>query len=430
MTRILLNPITNHLTTSLDNCRQELLIAVPFMSSFAKTILTEKRLTNIRVKRIITRFDSSSIHTFDLDTMQYLLKHDVEIYFNNDIHLKLYIYDDEGLITSSNLTQNGFENKIELSSTIAKEDITQCKEIFNHIYESSKHNVITSSLIEKNYEKFLLLKKRNSYKRPSSLKNKPVVTNTEIDINKIIPILIRKNNDYTDLSEKLYTLNLQRDSLLKSILSHGLKKSMFYVDKGCSDRESTIHYQIVHGVASKIEGSGLREDHFKDVSKSSQFFQMISYIFPPSIGEENWNLDNKEQMEEYCHGIFDFDIKQYKETMPIRLASYFYPEYFYPVFKLEHFEGICQAFGLQSKYENKGERLFQYTTFLDSKLESIPYNRHVKMKIAYQIYYIFILKQELRAGMNLDDILNKYLKKWERDLLITGNQILAEIEKQ
>ena len=169
---ILLNPITNHVLDSLSKCKEELLIAVPFISRFAKSILTQDDLVKIKSKKLITCFDEHNLNSFELETLKYLIENNVEIIFNNNIHLKLYLFDNEGIITSSNLTKSGFEDSIELTSTIESVNIEKSRTLFNQLWKQSENNIITLELIEKNYPKYLLLKKRTSYikKKKLSLK--------------------------------------------------------------------------------------------------------------------------------------------------------------------------------------------------------------------------------------------------------------------
>jgi len=64
--QILPNPITEHFLHQLYNCNDELLIAVPFISSFIPLALKRKDLDKIKIKRLITRFDEYNLNSFEL----------------------------------------------------------------------------------------------------------------------------------------------------------------------------------------------------------------------------------------------------------------------------------------------------------------------------------------------------------------------------
>ncbi len=426
MTRqVITNPITSEFKKQLQNCSSELLIAVPFISSFAKVILPENDINRIKTKRLITCFDENNINSFELETLKYLLDRGFKILYNNSIHLKLYLFENTGFITSSNMTKGGFENNIEITSIIIDKEFNKAKHIFSELWNKSISNEITKDLIEYNYSKYLLLKKRAKYKKSDKSKieysNK---INYEFDIQSIIDKLFEAKEDYTRIIGGAYKANKEREKLIQNI-SKGFKNH-FYVPKGHEKREETLHYQIVHGEESKVSGSGLRESHFQEVASSNKLDELIAYLFPPSIGKSNWNLNDDEIFREYCNGIFDFQISQYSITMPIRLASFFYPEYFIPIFRLDQLEDICIILGYNGNPKSKGDKLFEYNKFLIHRMQLIPYDNYVKMNIAYQIYYIVKLKRGFKNGFTFEEIKDVYTKKWQRNLLESGVRIINE----
>ena len=162
---VLKNPITNSVKVSVNNSLKCINIAVPFISSFVKTILNQDNTKIVADKKIITRFDDSFINSFDLPTLKTLLNLGFVMKFDNTIHLKLYITDNEAYVTSSNLTKGGFEDNIELTVKIEKESTDNCKIIFNEIWNNCGDNNITYDLIEANQGKYEWLKKREEYAR-------------------------------------------------------------------------------------------------------------------------------------------------------------------------------------------------------------------------------------------------------------------------
>ena len=85
--KIYFNPITKIVSESINESKKEFFIAVPFISSFAKSILNEERLSKIKSKKLLTCFNEFNLNSFDLDTLSFLLANGVEIRFNNEIAL-------------------------------------------------------------------------------------------------------------------------------------------------------------------------------------------------------------------------------------------------------------------------------------------------------------------------------------------------------
>lgn len=157
--KILKNPITEHIQNAVNKSKSKLNFAVPFLNSFALTVLNQNSLKHISDKRLITRFDSSCLVSFDIPVLEKLIELGFKIRYNNDIHLKLYITDSETFVTSSNLTKGGFENNIELTVKVDIENHSNCSTIFEEIWHNSE-NEITKELLKDNLDKYYLLKKK------------------------------------------------------------------------------------------------------------------------------------------------------------------------------------------------------------------------------------------------------------------------------
>lgn len=189
-----------------------------------------------------------------------------------------------------------------------------------------------------------------------------------------------------------------------------------------------MFYIFTYGVEKDLAGTGLREKQFKTAFEHPNFRKVIEYIYPEIIGMKPWNFSDKQELKEFCTGIFDFDIPNYKETLPIRLASYFYPEQFLPFFKLEHLEKVTKAFGVDIKAETHGDRLYAYNSFLADEMKALPYNNYLKSHIAYQIMYVFELYTGLLDGEKYNDICKKHKEKWKLRLIEKGMNILIKLK--
>jgi len=425
--KIYFNPITQIISESISKSVKELSIAVPFISNFAKLILTKERLSKIESKKLLTCFNEFNLNSFDLDTLSYLLANGVEIRFNNDIHLKIYLFEKSGFVSSSNLTKSGFENSVEITSTIEKENLFECKEFFNKLWQSSKDQIITEELIEENYPKYLLLKKRTKYKKPKQIKiNSKKISISNIEIGDLIDYLFKAEQDFSYLNDNAFEANKDRENI-KSRIKRGFDVDDFYIPKGGEKREESLYYKLMYGREGFIAGTGLRESQFREPFENEKFPEIISYIYPPIIGKEEWNLNDDDTFQEYCNGIFEYRIPQYAETLPIRLASYFYPKNFLPIFKLSHLEKVCKILGLETDAKSKGDKLFAFNSFLADKMKSIPFDNYVKSSIAYQLYFTVELYERMSNGEEYETILKSHKENWRKYYIKKGKELLEKI---
>lgn len=426
---VLKNPITNSVKTSVDNSSDCINIAVPFISSFVRTILHQENTKAVNDKKIITRFDDSFINSFDLPSLKTLLSLGFIIKFDNNIHLKLYITDNEAYVTSSNLTKGGFEDNIELTVKIEKENTDSCKIIFNEIWNNCGENFITNELIEANQGKYELLKKRDAYARKNS---KPIKTQEipvlNIDIQKVIDTIFNQNKDYTNTLRLEFEANKLREET-KRKLKQGFNTEIFYVPEGHQLRKQTLFYDFVYGYESQLAGTGLRESHFLSVFQHPNFEKVINYIYPEMIGMKPWNFQDENILKEFCNGIFDFDIPSYKEAVPIRLATYFYPNILLPIFKLDHLKEICDAFGFVTDAETNGDKLFIFNSFLTDKMKILPFENIIKGYVSYQVRFTIDLLNRLNNNESYEAILISINKVWIKGFYEEGKNILIKLNK-
>lgn len=420
------NPITDIIRESVKTSKDRLNFAVPFISSFSLTILNSNNTNSIADKRILTRFDESSISSFDLPTLRQLIELGFTIRYDNSIHLKLYIMDYDVYVTSSNLTKGGFEDNIELTTKIDLSNIANCSAIFEELWRTSTD--LTKQLIEDNWGKYEILNKRENYnKKPKKQIKIENLTVDDLDIKAIINAVYNLRNDYIENAPTLaFESNKIRENT-KDRLKNGFQTDIFYAPEGHKQRRNNLFYEFVYGFESQLAGTGLREVQFQSVFEHNDFRKVVEYLCPEIIGLKPWNFNDKDVLREFCNGIFEFDIPQYKEAIPIRLASYFYPQYFYPIFKLEHLQKICNAFGLSTDAESYGERFFVYNSFLTEEMKTLPYNNYIKSNISYQIMYIVELHTRLSNGEHFDTILNDYNKIWIKGFIKSGLDILKQL---
>lgn len=425
--KIIRNPITSWIKKSVAESKKRINFAVPFISSFSLSILKDTK--GISDKRIVTRFDECSIHSFDLPTLKSLLDLGFEIRYDNSIHLKLYITDNEVYVTSSNLTKGGFEDNVELTTRVNSTNVHICTDIFDEVWSNCKSNKVNYNLLKANQAKYEVLRKRESYKK--SKRNIVEIIHSETGKIQIRQIIDEAYNIEKDIIEKRQRLSFEANKLreeTKNKLKRGFDSKIFYVREDHQLRRDNLFYNFTYGVERDLAGTGLREEQFKTAFEHPDFEKVVEYVYPEIIGMKPWNFNDKEELLEFCNGLFDFDIPNYKETLPIRLASYFYPEQFLPFFKLEHLEKVTKAFGLNTNAKTQGERLYAYNSFLADEMKALPYNNYIKSHIAYQIMYVVELYTRLRDNETYKDICKDYNEKWKLRLLEKGMNILTKLK--
>ncbi len=425
---IFLNPISDTLKKSISLSEKRLNLAVPFISGFAKTIFSDKTLNNPSDKRLITRFDDTNINTFNLPTLKYLIDKGFEICYNNKIHLKLYITDNDAFITSSNLTNGGFEKNIELTVRVDDANFKNCQTVFNNLWEKSKANLITKELIAENILKYEFLKKRQKFEKSIITQ---VIENFKVgslDIQQLLELIFNSKEDYSNKLKLTYEANKYRNKFKDKLIKDSFDLTLFYAPEGHSKRKDNLFHNFVYGNEKKLAGTGLRERQFKEVFEHAEFKNVISYIFPESIGLEPWNLEDDKVFFNFCNGLFDFNIPQYSTALPIRLASFFYPEHFVSIFKLKHLQKVCETLGLETDAKSNGQRLFAYNVFLRNQMKDIPYNNYIKSGMIYQILYSVELYKRLDNGEDFQDIKKSYNKIWIKDYIEKGKMNLENIK--
>ena len=209
--------------------------------------MTEKIFINPiteTLKKSITRFDESNINTFNLPTLEYLIDKGFEICYNNRIHLKLYITDNDAFVTSSNLTTGGFEKNVELTVKVDNENFENCQGIFNDLWtESKQENFKVGSL----------------------------------NIQQLLDLIFNSKEDYTNRLNLAYSANKSRNQLKDKLKNNDFDLSLFYVPEGHPKRRENLFYNFVYGSESKLAGTGLREAQFKDVFEHPEFKNIISF---------------------------------------------------------------------------------------------------------------------------------------------------------
>jgi len=427
---VLENPIKEDFKKNLKESKKILYLASPFITDFAIRLIDENLVSQIGDKKLLTRFDPKNITSFNLPVLKKFLNYGFKIRFNNDIHLKLYIFDNMAMVGSANLTKGGFIDNTEL--TIAySEKIKETKIMFSRIWKQSQ--VINHSTINNNLDLYKLTKNIDKAKKN---RKKPIIKYQKINIRgklnseRIIEDILATNNNYANYqSNSILQANKRRNEVKNVLKSQGFKTSIFYLPPNHKNRDKndTVFYDIIYGDESYLAGTGLFEYQIKEVFQNKKFKDIITFIYPPMLNQLEWNFLDDNSMWEFCNGLFSFKLKQYSETIPTRLASYFYPEVFLPIFRLGDLKEVSEILGYNGLNITKAEKLFSCTKYITNAMKNYSYNNYIKSNIAYKLLYAVKLYNKLKEGKSFDDIINEIEEEWVKQMYRDGLKTMKNL---
>jgi hypothetical protein len=238
---------------------------------------------------------------------------------------------------------------------------------------------------------------------------------------------IIENQIYPDNLRNVYDENINQATEFRinflHTLDQGFNQEIFYVPTAHPLRKETLFYNFSYGCEGILAGTGLFESHFRSAFLHKDFRQVINYIYPGALR----NFQHEIDLEEFCDRLFNYNIPGYKEALPIRLASYFYPNQLLPIFKIDHLEQICNSFGFIIEAQTKGEKLYAFNSFLKDQMEEVEGDNTIKMYICSQVHYAIDLRNRINNGECYGDISNNCRKKWIRAFYEKGMEILINL---
>lgn len=425
--KTLKNPIESNIQNAIDST-QSIAIAVPFLSSTTvKRLFDKTKIQGIQSKRVLIKLDDSHSISYDLAAVKHLLQCGFNVRFDNTIHLKLYILGKRIFISSGNLTDGGLKNNFELTVETTEEE-SDVQHIFENLWSRNSSNEVKLDYIERNWEKYLFLKKKYPIVKSIAPKVNEMILSTDEEALIDAVLFEEKNRDW---HHKMVSLVYKRRSnFLKKLKVNGFKEDCFYAPEGSSNRKTSLFYQFVYGIEEKLAGTGLREAQFKDVFTNKEFEKILFYIYPKYKQDNySWDLTDKTEYLNFCRGLFEFNVKSFREAMPIRLANYFYPDHFLPIFKLSHLKEICSILGYECTSENRAIRLFEYNQFLNNRLKDVPFNNFIKSNILYKLLYTMKVKRAIdKNGVELiEEFIKRQKKQWIRNTMKDGLKLIKEM---
>jgi len=387
---LLQNPITGPAKDILRRTKSRIHIAVPFLSTFASSLLTLKYIARVPDKKIIVRLDSRHITTYDLEAMEWLLDNGFKIRYDTTtaLHLKLYIFDDTVFISSSNLTKSGFENNDELT-ILTDTTLAPVNDIFADLWDKHRSHRLTKRYIKDNWNTYRVLKCKKSDRPLIPAKRKRGTMIGKLKIDQLIDhVFVKERNQVPNNWQKHIDEASHIRTQRISALERRFNSVVLFAPIGHPRRRNCLWHDFLHGAERRLAGTGLRNDQLGDAFEHPSMKHVIEFMWPKPDSGWSWDLSNLNDFRAFCNGIFDFDIKQYKDTLPIRLASYFYPEHFVPIFKFDTLEEICSFLGMiDIPLDSKGDRLFVFNYFISQQFYRTGLCKHTMSYKLYQCHY-------------------------------------------
>jgi len=202
--------------------------------------------------------------------------------------------------------------------------------------------------------------------------------------------------------------------------------NQFVPEAGVPPQNQTLIHILLYGAESKLLGTGLRYNQLAGVFIHDSFPRIIKNMIPEIENNPGWELNI--DFINFCTQLFDYNVKYYKETIPIRLASYFYPEFIFPIFKIEILREISAIFGFESDNDRRADLLFDYNKFLLNKTKELDVNNSIKTYYLYQIKTTIELLEKIRANVPRNEIERGYRQRWARTMLNNGETILKDLK--
>lgn len=423
----LTNPIENTIQSAINSSNQ-ISIAVPFLSyPIVKRLFKSEQMEKIQSKRIIIKLDDSHSISYDLAAIKHLLELGFNVRFENTIHLKLYILGEQIFISSGNLTDGGLINNFELTVQTTQQE-SHAESIFEKIWEVSQFNKVTLEYVSENWDKYLFLKRK--FPSEKTVKTTFHALDLSATDENLIDFILHYQKHWQSELHLIELVNKRRHKLFDKLKEKGFDQEYFYAPVGNKNREKSLFYQFVYGNEGKLAGTGLREDQFKDVFTSSKFKELLFHLYPQYKSNNSWNFSSEEDTLNFCKGLFAVKIRSFKETMPVRLANFFYPETFLPVFNLNHLSEMCFVLGFESSSNEPAIKLFEYNRFLNDRLKNIPYSNYIKSTILYRLLYTMMVKREIdKNGIEgISNFIMNQKRGWIRKNMENGLKLIHEMK--
>lgn len=244
--------------------------------------------------------------------------------------------------------------------------------------------------------------------------------------NVIIENVFKNADLFTDIISLDESCQLHRIQTKKKIIED-YNQNIFYLEHNDPDYQRTLLYTFLYGAESKLLGTGLRYNQLACVFKHPSFEEIIKKMIPEIEKKSPWNLNDESQFKSFCIQLLSFDLKFYKETIPIRLASYFYPDFIFPIFKTEELRKITEIFGFYPNENHRNCLLYYYNKCLLDKTKDLSINNVIKTYYLYQIKITVEILVQLNEKIPLDKIRMKYRQKWAQRMFNNGITILKDL---
>ena len=134
----------------LSEARKNVFLASPFIKKQTAQLIVENSSRKIDF-RYINSFKLSTFHRGASDLEALRIFHEYKIKQKNvqNLHAKFFVFDNNAIITSGNLTPGGLRNNLEYGLLIQNDIVNKIKSDYLRIFDNPENPEITSDVIEK-----------------------------------------------------------------------------------------------------------------------------------------------------------------------------------------------------------------------------------------------------------------------------------------
>ena len=150
MIKIIRSPWIELFTELLKKAERIVYLACPYIKEKSANLITQNLKKNVDCK-YINSFKLSNFFkgASDLQALRILNENDIKQKNVHNLHAKLFIFDDNAIITSGNLTTGGLRNNLEYGVLLKNQIVENIIKDYLQIFNYQEYPLITNDIIQK-----------------------------------------------------------------------------------------------------------------------------------------------------------------------------------------------------------------------------------------------------------------------------------------
>ena len=151
MITIIRSPWQNIFLDLVQNTKQQILLASPFIKFQTVSKIIEIYNKNISDFKVINSFKLSYFHrgASDLNALKSLIDNGALVKNVHNLHAKIFIFDNIAVVTSGNLTPGGLSNNWEYGIKIDNELVNQIRDDYLNLFNNDENPIVNLDIITK-----------------------------------------------------------------------------------------------------------------------------------------------------------------------------------------------------------------------------------------------------------------------------------------